>query len=426
MDYDKIRKIEEKKSIKQAYIDIVRMGVADFGSDIPIIMSLYVLLSQLFKKSRIVFGGTEKTLRLHFFWIQNMRSGKGETIKPMKDLCNLLGITWTKITTLTDAGLIGTIDQDVKKRNIEKKKDVGDEGYISPIIKGDLGNFDIIFFEESKKIVSRSVMTEDLLLILQEALDDPGKVRKKLAHKEAVEYECHASLFATTYFIKEIDTILLDQGFFQRILIYLKDMTLSENRNLRSDIIELYKSLPKTIEEYHFRLKLLADRLNSYNREKVLLTLDDGAIKTLHEYNKQFHRLIKVYKDDKLRILMGFSQTIIDLSVKIGGINALLEHDNVIRKRHIVQGINIIRECVNTVVNKLSMGRDERMLTNAINMIKILAKEPMTKTQLVQLLAVKLNCSKSEARNYVDTAINRNYLVVEQGFKNTKFIRLNI
>lgn len=417
------------KSLIQIFNELANMVVVNVekqGISIPIYASFYVLMGQYFKDIKIGFGSKEKDLRLNFFWVQNSRTGKGEHSGVAKQVATGLGIRWTKVTKITDAGLLGSIDQFAIEYNYKNKLSEDDDRWKNPVVVGDLGNFDLIFFDECKQLLEPQVYNENSMQIMQEALDYPGHVRSKLRFNVPIEYDCSCSIYATTYYLgKSIETSLLGTGFFQRNMPYMKDVSIEENNSLRRRIIQKFNTSKKNQEVYNDMLNYFIHRVKSINNSPRIIYLDNSAISELDNVFSLFNEEIKKSSGEALKILMSFSQTVIDICTKIGGINSIIEERAFINASNISSSYIMAKSMSDTIINKLSLTEqktDNSYNAKRVKNILILSGGKLSTSSLVDEVRDKLEVGRRKAHALIKKLINENYLREELGDGNTKFI----
>lgn len=393
---------------------------------IPVYAMFYVVMSQYFKNIKINFGGELRSLRFSFFHISSTRTGKGQLCKAAEMVAKELGISTATETDLTDAGLLGSIDEKAIDYNYKNKKEPGDEGYKDPIIYGDLFNYDIIFFKEVKKLLVPTSNTAMMLSIFQEALDEPGYIRKKLKCKFPIEGEVTSSIVATTYYMPEIEKTLLEQGFFMRVPLYCRTFTIDEIKGLRDGVVDLFretsrKVVERDIKEYCKEIKEIKN--SGYN-----LFLDDSAVGKLKDLNNHFYKLMKGTAGSKLEILKGLSQTVIDLSIKIGGIHACLEESKLITDKHMIPATIFVRSCVDTILNRIDI-TDTQASKEFDIYIRLFRKletntPEISKEGFIHELKLK-GIGRNRAIKSIQKMIDKNYFKVVKGDRNTQLLKLN-
>ncbi|MBU1235056.1 MAG: hypothetical protein KKC77_19385 [Proteobacteria bacterium] len=393
---------------------------------IPIYAMFYVVLSQYFNNVNVLFGGEKRKLRLSFFIIAPSRTGKGQLYKITKMVAEKLNLRTAVETTITDAGLIGSIDEKAVDYNLKHKLNEGDADYKDPIVKGDLFNFDILFFREVKNLLVARQNTEMLLSILQEALDEPGYVRKKLRSKYPIEGECTASIIATTYYMPEIEKTLLEQGFFMRVPLYCRTFSIEEIRKLRHDIIGLFNK--KNLENIDKYVDDFVQEIKKISNVERNITLSVEAINRLEKFNNNFYDLMRKTAGNKLEILKSISQTAIDICVKIGGIHACLDGNKEIKDHHIKLAIVFVKACVGTILNKIEI-TDNIKTDKYVKIFEKIEKKygegKVTKELFKKELCEFYSFGMNKALKVIKSLSTENYIIINRGDKNTQIVTLN-
>ena len=426
------------KSLRQEFYELATMIFCDIdypNISIPIFSTFYVILGQWLKDVKIVFGSEVKSLRISVFWVQNSRTGKGQLIKILERIAKLLGLKTTRETYVNEAGIIGTINEHAIQHNYKGSKVLkeGDEGWENPITYGDLKDYDIVVFSEAKGLLLESNFKDNLLSELQEALDTPGIIRKKLRNQVPVEYECKASIFATTYYLSEVSKLLITQGYFQRNLFYMKEFTPEENDSLREKIIEMYRSRKTNIEEFDKKCSEFANKIKKISRNERFLVCSSKAVDFLQEIRKKFDLEIRKASGDELKILMSFSQTVIDISVIIAGIHCCLRNGEEINESEISLGYTFSKSCLDTIINKLivkeskfeDINKDIKVI---LNVCKILIKDDkkVSKEMLVEECHSKgIKIGRNKILRLINKMIIENYFKQEKGEKNIQYLKIN-
>lgn len=461
VDKDKIEKEELQKSLRQSFTDLQLTKTAlignieDMKADdlkktlIPFYNGFYFFCGQFFKNCGIKFGAEVKDLRYSYVEIGDSRTGKGQRIKTIKDIANNLTnrynhtLRWTKCTEFTTAGLVGTIDRNAMEYNTKNNLHPDSDKYKEPIIYGDLFNYDMIFFEEAKSLLEASPYTTQLLTILQEALDTPGdfpgsatpgyNIRKKLGADLSIQYNCRASIYATTYYLKEVSPVLFEQGFFQRVGIHYSAYTNKQTISLRRKILEMYKT-PIDQEEYFFRLNLFCERIMKLKKEgNPLMRITPPAYKKLEKILADYEEILDKSQGVQNTIMKSMSQTVLDIAIKFGAIHALLRGSIEIEERDITSSYETIRETINTIFRHLDpetrvSDPKRRLAENCYYALVAKQKDEkdfkVTKTLLIDEVCANSRLSRGKAKALIDNLITTNILKEEQGERNTKFLEL--
>ena len=360
-------------------------------------MILYLLLSQYFKKIKIKFGGELKDLRISFFLILASRMGKGQLIKVVEEVGKNLSLRIKRVSYINQASLIGSLNEKIIELNLKKRLKEGDKNYRNPVMYGALFNSDILIFPEAKKLVKGASEneTEFILSTLQEALDYPGLINKELKYTEfPITYESTVSILATTYWITDIVSLLIEQGFFQRTPTYKAEYDLETIKILRGKIIEMYRD-SNTKKDFKQEAKQFSLLILNLNNEERILEFTNEAVTRLHDFNTAFFDRLGKISGKQLEILKSFSQTIIDMVIRISGINCCLRSDKKVSLSDVNSSIVIFNVYLNVIIEQLVTDSDEKKKGKIEELIMLIIT--YYKKYLVEFTKMP---SKTELLNY--------------------------
>lgn len=201
---------------------------------------MFVLLGQAMIGQIIPILNQEIDNRIHCLVIQKSGSGKGPAFKFMEKIAELAGMSMTIRSSVTSAGLIGTIAPN------------GD------VIPGDAFYYNIIAFEEARTIFRASQMLHscDLIENINQILDPAGVIEKRMAHG-VISYRSTTSLFGSTYPIKS-EPVYIDSGFLPRMLVLYRDI----DSKFYYDVLDwVFCNIGKRVSFKEEKMKLLANTL---------------------------------------------------------------------------------------------------------------------------------------------------------------------
>jgi len=402
---------------------------------IPVYAAFYVIMSQYFKKAKIVWGSERRNLRMCSFWISPSRTGKGQLTKLLKMVAEQLDISVIEETDITDAGLLGTIDEKAIDYNYKNKLKEDNPNYKNPVIYGDLFNYDIIIFKECKKLLIPTQHTQMFLSILQEALDEPGVVRKKLGNQYPIEGIVTSSIYATTYYMPEIEKTLVEQGFFMRVPIYCKTLSREQTEHLREDIIKMLSQKNSFCLEKE--VKKFTDEIKKIENGEIEIYFTEEAIRMLIVFNQHFFQKIDVVVGSKLEILKSMSQMALDIIIKVASIHCCLEEKQKDKKLyinplHMKPAIQFADACINTIIDKIEIS-DEIKETNKTKKVLMYYKEAtkdipekmISKEKFAQFLSERISTSRITNLKLINKLVTENYFKKQKGEGNTQFLVLN-
>jgi hypothetical protein len=278
-----------------------------------------------------------KDLRIHALFIQDTRTGKGESLKVLGKAAELCGLRYTDEVVFTDAGLIGQVNPSIAQNNRKKGLVKGDPDYQSPITVGDLGIYDIISFSEGKQMIKTDAYSADKLEILQTAMDTNNIIKKKLAEEYPILIQCNATIIGTTYFLEDFERIFLEQGIFQRMLVFVRDYDDKDRAKLDYELIMGDPAI-KTIN-FDNELKKFCNKLmktvNGIPAGTRLKFTQKGK-EALDRKNKQMRQLINNdFRGNELKLMSSFTTASINHYSKIGGVIAVLNEKDEIGPQEI-------------------------------------------------------------------------------------------
>jgi len=421
------------KTLRQIFIEMMSLNSVD--NELAAELYFHAFLGAYFKHT-ITFGIYNKDLRISIVWIQPSRTGKGQMNKAFKRVCDECNVSCVITTEFTTAGLIGSIDAENIKYNStygltpENPVVIGTRGkqyeYRNPVIKGDLGNFDVTIIDEAKNLLQQTRYTETLLTSIQPALDCPGHIRKKLSTKTAIEYDASPTIIATTYYYSKISDIIAEQGFFQRVALYIRDMNKDDMKRMRKKQKDIIAEEAK--EKFESLLKEFKERLSEYKREGLKLEVEKKALDKLEELiNKFIDKIAANLIGKELQITLTFSNTCYELALKIAAQYAIINKQTTITSANIMQSFKIIRSYIITIIEKLEI-KDEQ-LEKHTQLLKSLSYEfrrlkvnKLLKGDVVKLICLRFNIGVKKSTQWVNDLINYGYLKIEKGKGREKYI----
>ena len=190
----------------------------------------HVLLGQALKTCRIYFGPIYIDPRISIFIVQPSGTGKSTPWGYIYQVAKQAGIKVEDIDEATDAALIGTIEQEeVIDPETRTKKTVYNK------VTGKLATAEILHYDEGHMLIERKSYALNTLTWFQKALNPIGseqnRCTKNLAHG-TIDFYPSCSLIITSHPIKNLLESVLDTGFFQRIVLYPRDIPISERQGL--------------------------------------------------------------------------------------------------------------------------------------------------------------------------------------------------
>lgn len=190
----------------------------------------HVLLGQALKNCKIYFGPLYIDPRISCFIIQPSSTGKSTPWGFIYNVGKESGLEVGDIDEATDAALIGTIEE---IQTIDPKTGAKVTQYNK--VMGKMASAEILHYDEGSFLIERKQASLNTLTWFQKALNPIGsehsKCTKRMAHG-TIEFYPTCSLIITSHPIDNIISSVLNTGFFQRIVLYPKDIPIKERQGL--------------------------------------------------------------------------------------------------------------------------------------------------------------------------------------------------
>jgi len=420
------------------YIEMVKCN--SVMNDLAYSLYFHSLLGSYFKKYIIRWGVTNKDLRIHPFWIQDSRTGKDQLNKCHSLIGKECGLTICYETDITgDASLIGSYDTEAERYNTEhgltlaNPQKAGKKGsifyvYKDPIIKGDLGTYDIVIVGEAKLFTQTG--SEKILTVIQPALDYPGFVRKKMRHTKAIEYNCDATLISTTIPFKRMNSLILNQGFYMRTALLINKLTFEKIKIMRKEARKL-RALSYR-QKFDECLQKFSSILKEYDREQRYLFVTPEANKRLEIFSEKFDKYVEENLQGKeLQAAISFTQTFEDIVLKMAGHIAILDTGNKneeinILSEHIDKAYYPAFQFSRSIVEELEVEEDVSTAKELEQIKKVVAlyktKNILPNTEeLIEGIKCTLNIGIRRAKKLFEMYRDNRIIKECRGGKNEKF-----
>jgi hypothetical protein len=206
-------------------------GLYSFGNSIYGRLSAHILLGQTLKTCKIYSGPNYVDPRVSIFVIQPSATGKSTPWGLISKVATEAKIAVDDLDKATDAALIGSIeteeviDPETKTKQVQYNK-----------VEGKLATAELLHFDEGSMLMDVNAHTADTLTWFQKALNPLGseqsKCTKKLAHGDQIEFYPTCSLLITSHPLEGVMSTILNKGFFQRVLLYPRDVPIIERQSI--------------------------------------------------------------------------------------------------------------------------------------------------------------------------------------------------
>jgi hypothetical protein len=375
-------------------------------------------------------------------------SGKSQLNKVSIDICRRIGLKATELTEFTTSGLIGTFDKAKHDHNVKNNLKPGDDFIITdkqgnqkskkyqiPITYGDMYYYDILFIDEAKILFEKSRHTENVLSILQPALDYPGRVRKKLSAEEPIEYDCSCTLVSSTVEWGKVGIDIMSQGFFPRCLFYSKSLSVN-------DYINMHKALTESFfneEQYNELIKNFSEMIEKHEhpisriRRKVMVSLEcledinNNVLKWFNTISEKLYGAESHVAKPFVSSLHGFIYKLAaQVAVLNNHINTNITNEKVFLVGHeeVEYATELINDIFNHLITSLSLeesAEDKSLYHLAILVMKTMFDKKVQyihKEDAIKIIMSTKNMGRNRSTRLLTTMINSN--LMKEKLKNGK------
>lgn len=272
-------------------------GLYSFGNSTYGRLAAHILLGLAVKKCKIYSGPIYVDPRVSLFVIQPSATGKSTPWGLISKVAKEAGIDVDDVDEATDAALIGTIEQEeILDEETGTKKTVYNK------VMGKLATAELLHFDEGSMLMERSSHSAHAMTWFQKALNPLGseqsKCTKKLAHGDQIEFYPSCSLLITSHPLTGVLETILNKGFFQRIILYPRDVPIVERQGVEYQRVEKLgtrtftepdiKSLGQVLQEIRGKYSEVDASFNPNIRPVM-----KAKIKAFYEIIKNAHPKVK-------------------------------------------------------------------------------------------------------------------------------------
>jgi hypothetical protein len=194
-------------------------------------LAAHLLIGLAVKDCKIYSGPIYVDPRVSLFVIQPSATGKSTPWGFISKVASEAGITVDDIDEITDAALVGTIeseeiiDEESKTKKVQYNK-----------VEGKLATSELLHFDEGSMLMESTQHSAHAMTWFQKALNPLGseqsKCVKKLAHGDQIEFYPSCALLITSHPLEGVMEKILNKGFYQRILLYPRDVPIIERQGI--------------------------------------------------------------------------------------------------------------------------------------------------------------------------------------------------
>jgi len=392
------------------------------------------------KGYRYMESGARKSVRLHFFMIQDSGTGKSQLMKAYHNLLVALGIK-ARITVVdNEAALTGCVyllpDKMYEKRKEEKKRAGEPTSEQDRVVtkKGLLSELLSLCWDEGSVLLQMSKFMVNITNYFQCVMDEPGRVSKGM-RLGTIEYYSDCTVIAGSYMFTDFKNTLLTKGFLQRMFLHYKKFTPQEKRNLRIGVNLLKrKKKPEDIRKLTDAIKVWVAKIPELPEKTI--QFDD---KDIQEFNNDLEEIYQKYIDkaftgEKQDVLETFNGKLHILIDKIAAQRAIILGKSVVEKEDLDYAKGICMKHVHSLIaifNYLVGGTDvvsipehrEAILMNILTSRggKLIQKDLLDEIHKLKKLG-KWDLGWNGTLKLIDEMIAANKIKCDVGKQNRKMI----
>jgi len=281
-------------------------------------ISFHVILGQALSE-HIYYkqGAREIDPRVHMLLIKPQGTGKGAGYGFVERMSKSIGLDFQSLTESTDAGLVGTIEND-------------------EIVPGLLQSADIIGMEEASVLFdyntdfSKKNMT--YMQITMNALKDSSCHISKRLGTETIEFKPHASFVLMSYPPDKLVDKLLKTGFIDRVIPIFEDVTLLDRLEIISAMLKNINAITK--ESFNKKFNSLKERINvivkTYEKSRIPITIPEEIHKVSFKIINEFANRVQTASPKAREKLEHFITRLHETLLKLAIHHAVLERRTVV------------------------------------------------------------------------------------------------
>lgn len=361
-------------------------------------ISFLEMLSTI-NKVRYIYGGQYKSVNLSSFKVQQSGTGKGVADKLVGDILRYMGYKTCKLNDYTSAAIVGTLSTDYT-------------GKVS-VVKGALGEYDFIWFDEARSLINGNNWTQGLLEVINGYLDD-GEIFKRLAQGE-IKYWSRCNFGTGTFFFNKLKPVVLATGIFQRCLFSYKNYSKDDVLRISKKYDELAtKSYIEDLQPIFEKLREMRDKLNfqKYNISKIA-DKSNYIIRMNMEASRHFGEQIDKYFEEEIfdktgdgrlkDMLTSFLIRYKEMGHKIMCLYAVWNEKDIIDKECAEFAVPFVKEQLQFILEFISeVFEGVKFDTEDLEKEDVKKKKiRLTELVILKVIKEKVGISKSEFRDYL-------------------------
>ena len=392
-------------------------------NDIYGILCFHIMMGIALKDTKIMKGGSYIDPRINVFLLQGSSSGKSEGYNFLAKIADQMKIKVDDKVDLTDASLIGTIDEE---ELYDKETGTKSKNYI--INPGTLKDAQLVYFDEASTLLKETQFKQNVIIYFQKAMNpigSPSNLLSKDLRHGTVEFNPSPSFLFNTYEPANIKDIALNTGFFQRCLTFPRHLSREDRELMDKNDTESYFSKKADVNFVEIA-EMFTGAREKYNNKQVKLSEFSIALKKVIDNKKATFRKLAENSSHSIRMLMdGFIPRYSNMMVVLAYHSMVMRGDDKINTQDIVYGHCIVFELFKNLVNwfetdvevtePIKVKKAERIVKTIKNIIKE-APETIPKngqgmmlvSDLTKEISEDLRMSYPTASKYIRQALEDN------------------
>jgi hypothetical protein len=369
----------------------------------------HILLGQKLKNLKIYFGPFYIDPRISLFLIQPSGTGKSVPYTFIKEVGEKSQLKVDDIDEATDAAMIGHVDAEEVIDPETRTKQI-----IYNTVKGKLSESDILHYDEGQMLIKRGPHAENALAWFQKALNPIGSGQnqcvKYLAHGE-INFYPTCSLLITSHEIENLMEVVLNTGFFQRIVLYPRYIPIidrEKNEFLRAD--RFGKRIFTEIDSDTLAAKLVEV---GKKYEKYELQVDDNVYPVIKSKVAELYTLVETAHERVREIMATFVPRYDNLVYVLSLHHMCAEMKDKIDVEDIKYGASLsyllFKEVMSWVEENISLSRlsskESSYLTSAFTIYKSIEQTPegyVMKVSFIKTCSTKWRISMPTVVRYIE------------------------
>jgi hypothetical protein len=327
-------------------------------------LCLLVILGQAFKHKRFYKHNIFFDSRLHLFYFSPSGSGKSTAMELVGETCKRMKMKFDSVDEVSDASLIGSPlsreEKDYMKEQLKKemKKDnktnITDED-LEKIQKTEalLDGEGILYWDEGEEIFKEKSYSQHMMAYFQKAMNPIGSNSNKITkHLKNGSVSCSSekSMLILSYLFDGIQEAVFDKGFFQRILIYIRNVDEKDREeNSMTGLAGLSDSLTeKDIENIDEIIDYFDKIRRRYEHYQIPITKD--LIPLFKTRIKNLYQKIKETNGTLKETMHKFLSRYENFLITIAYLDATMNMQKTITNENVKYAYNIINTCLNSIM----------------------------------------------------------------------------